>query len=164
MSSTRGLRVLKAIEHYVKTKPDRFDTMNIFNKMELSSPSNGHLRGSFTVDSSMCNCVNAMHGGYITALVDTFAAYAYVCDEKGKLAWTTSMHVNFLKSALKGEKVTIEAYPLKSGNQPVMEAIIRNEAGNVLVKGTVSMQAGQGTIQEMAKAVFQFDFDEKSKL
>lgn len=117
MSSNRGLRLLKAIQSYVKTKPNKFDTSMLFSKVifrctifdygkiknlivlsrillfqiQFQSACEGKVIGVFIVEENMCNIMDTLHGGYICSIMDALTTYAQMCHENGRLSWTTEV-------------------------------------------------------------------------
>ncbi|KAG7300421.1 hypothetical protein JYU34_016037 [Plutella xylostella] len=157
-SSSRGLRLIKAIEIYTKSRPNQWDTSTVFNKVKILSANEGQLRASFTVDSSMCNPLDTLHGGYVSTVVDVLSMFGQMSHAQGKIAWTTNMNVVYLNAAFKGDQITVSTAPLTIGRTLSMETtLVNDQSGAVVAKGTTMFLQGGDKFQTGAKDILGFD-------
>ncbi|XP_075979641.1 acyl-coenzyme A thioesterase 13-like [Anticarsia gemmatalis] len=159
-SSAKGLRLLKVLENMKKSAPS-FDVKTVMSKMDLKSAGEGVLKGSFTIEPSMCNVGGSLHGGYISSVIDVFSFYSQLSHPEGRLSWTTTMNIVYLGQALQGETVDVEAKPIKSGNLTIVQTSLQNAKGNILAKGTTTFIAGSEKYQKAFKDYTNFDVYEK---
>ncbi|KAL0820959.1 hypothetical protein ABMA28_005616 [Loxostege sticticalis] len=157
--ASRGLRLIKALQSYTKSKPNQFDTSIILNKVNINSLSGGVSRSTFTVDRSMCNGGDTLHGGFIAACVDALSTFAHL-GTTGKIAWTMGLNVDFISAARIGEEITVETSVLRQGNLPIVEASFKNAEGALVARGTTTLLNGSDKYQKMVKDVYHFDPEE----
>ncbi|CAB3248854.1 unnamed protein product [Arctia plantaginis] len=157
-SSPKGLRLLKTLEQ-IKNTPS-FDATAVLKRVKLHSASDGVLKGSFTIEPSMCNLGNTLHGGHIASLVDVFSFYSQLSHPDGRLSWTTNLNIIFVGSAKEGETVNVESKPVRSGNAAIVETCLYGCNGNLLAKGTATFVAGHEKYQQVFKDGFNFNVQE----
>ncbi|OUM85745.1 MAG: hypothetical protein BAA01_06315 [Bacillus thermozeamaize] len=78
------------------------------------------------------------HGGLTCTIMDE--ALGYVVHHLGVVALTGEMHVSFLAPIRVGERVTVEAYPVRKRRRIIdVEAVVRGEDGQIKAKCQAKM-------------------------
>ncbi|XP_077298973.1 acyl-coenzyme A thioesterase 13-like [Arctopsyche grandis] len=135
--SPRALRVLKAIEEYTK-KYKRFDTLNVLNKVKITSARDGSMSASFTVTDDMCNMGKYLHGAFTASVIDCCSAISLIDHDKGGLAFTTDMNILYISSGNLGDIIKIEIKPIKiSKARAVVECVLTNDKRNSTIAKAV---------------------------
>lgn len=62
-------------------------------QIKFTAANDDKLKAVITVDKSMCNGYEIMHGGYISLVMDFMCVYGHVAQNGGKLAMTTNFNV-----------------------------------------------------------------------
>lgn len=70
--------------------------------IEVTAP--GQAIARMTVRDDMINGFDVLHGGLTFALADT--AFAFACNGHNERSFAASAHINFLRPALPGDKLT----------------------------------------------------------
>ncbi len=97
----------------------------------------GYCKLTYVVTEDMLNGFDIIHGGVLFAASDS--AFAFACNTYGMLTVALAGDVSFLKSATKGEVLTVEAQKIHQGKKTgVYEVKTENSSGELLslFKGT----------------------------
>ncbi|XP_028169350.1 uncharacterized protein LOC114359256 [Ostrinia furnacalis] len=157
--ASRGSRLIKALELYTKFKPNQFDTSVILKQVKINSITAGVSRSTFTVERSMCNGGDTLHGGFIAACVDALSTFAHL-GTTGKIAWTMGLNLDFIAAARIGEVITVETSVLRPGSLTAVETSFRNSQGALVAKGTTTLMNGRDQYQKLVKEIYHFDPNE----
>ena len=96
----------------------------------------------------MLNGFGTVHGGIMFAAADS--AFAFACNSHGILSVALDAHISFIKSASAGERLTVEASEVHTGNKTSFYNInITNESGAIaaIFKGT-AYRTGKNVVAE----------------
>jgi acyl-CoA thioesterase len=91
------------------------DPWAVFLGIEVEDVREGYGRCSLTVRPEYMNAVERAHGAFIHALADQ--AFAIACNSTGVMAIAVNFSINYLSSAVDGEKVFAEASPVNIGRK-----------------------------------------------
>jgi acyl-CoA thioesterase len=94
--------------------------------IEVEEVREGYARCGITVKPEFMNAVERAHGAFIHALSDQ--AFAVACNSTGVMAIAVSFNINYLSSAVDGEKIFAEATPINIGR--------KLSTWNIQVRGT----------------------------
>ncbi|MBN2161291.1 MAG: PaaI family thioesterase [Spirochaetes bacterium] len=92
---------------------------------------NGYSRVGITVKPEFMNAVDRAHGGFIYALADQ--AFAVACNSTGVMAIAVNFSINYLSSAVDGEKVIAEGTPINIGRKVSVWKIEVRGSGDKLI-------------------------------
>ncbi|KAH0535417.1 acyl-coenzyme A thioesterase 13-like [Cotesia glomerata] len=134
--ASRGLELVKtAIEKTLKTK-----TWGSFLKnLEVLSADKGNCTAEFTVQEEQLNYGGSLHGGCTCSLVDSVSTYALMTHAKNPHPGVSvDLHVSFIKAALPGEVITIEAKTKKLGRTLAFldVEIFKKKDGSLIARGS----------------------------
>jgi acyl-CoA thioesterase len=110
--------------------------------LRIVTISEGYCKLTFVVTDDMLNGFDIIHGGVLFAASDS--AFAFACNTYGMLTVALSGDVSFVKSATKGEILTVEAQKIHQGKKTgVYEVKTTNSSGELLslFKGTAYVTA-----------------------
>jgi acyl-CoA thioesterase len=91
------------------------DPMETFLGIETDEVFAGYARCSVTIKPDYLNAVERAHGAIIYAVLDQ--ALAVAANSTGNIAVSLSINVNYISSAIDGEKIFAEAIPVNAGNK-----------------------------------------------
>jgi len=91
------------------------DPMARFLGIEADEVRAGYAKCSVTIKPEYLNAVERAHGAIIYALMDQ--ALAVASNSTGNVAVSLSVNVNYISSALDGEKIFAEAVPVNAGKK-----------------------------------------------
>lgn len=91
------------------------DPMATFLGIETDEVYAGYARCSVTIKPEYLNAVERAHGAIIYAVLDQ--ALAVASNSTGNVAVSLSVNINYISSALDGEKIFAEAMPVNTGKK-----------------------------------------------
>ena len=91
------------------------DPMATFLGIETDEVYAGYARCSVTIKPEYLNAVERAHGAIIYAVIDQ--ALAVAANSTGNIAVSLSVNINYISSALDGEKIFAEAIPVNTGKK-----------------------------------------------
>jgi acyl-CoA thioesterase len=91
------------------------DPFATFLGIEVEEVRHGYSRVAVTVKPEYLNAVERAHGAFIHALADQ--AFAVACNSTGVMAIAVNFNINYLSSAVDGEKIFAEGMPLNIGRK-----------------------------------------------
>ena len=107
------------------------DRVANFYRMKVKEVREGYALVELLVGDSALNAAGVCQGGVIFSLADF--AFAVASNSYGNVALATSANINFMKPALKGEKLIAEAKEVnRSRRVGVYEVIVRKEDGTAV--------------------------------
>jgi len=118
--------------------------------MQVESTAPGEARVSMVVTAAMTNGFGICHGGFIFALADS--AFAFACNTYDDLTVAAAAHIDFLRSARVGERLTATARERHRGRRSgVYDVSVVNQAGDEIAtfRGR-SASLGQSVLSEPA--------------
>ncbi len=89
--------------------------MAVFLGIETDEVSAGYARCSITIKPDFLNAVERAHGAIIYAVLDQ--ALAVAANSTGNVAVSLSVNINYISSAIDGEKIFAEAIPINTGKK-----------------------------------------------
>lgn len=107
------------------------DPFATFLGIEVEEVREGYARCAITVRPEFMNAVERAHGGFIYALSDQ--AFAVACNSTGVMAIAVNFSINYLASAVDGEKIFSEATPINVGRKLSTWSIQVRGAGDKLI-------------------------------
>jgi acyl-CoA thioesterase len=97
----------------------------------------GYCKLHFAIRQEMLNGHSIVHGGIVFSAADS--AFAFACNSHGRLSVALDVHISFIKAALEGEVLTVEAKEIQTGNKTSFyDVIVINEKREIVAvfKGT----------------------------
>ncbi|HOP61907.1 MAG TPA: PaaI family thioesterase [Spirochaetota bacterium] len=91
------------------------DPMALFLGVETEEVTAGYARCSITIKPEFLNAVERAHGAIIYAVLDQ--ALAVAANSTGNVAVSLSVSINYISSAIDGEKIFAEAIPVNTGKK-----------------------------------------------
>ena len=114
----------------LKSMLDR-DEFSKWLGLQIETYSLGFCKLNFVVRPEMLNGFDIVHGGVVFAAADS--AFAFACNSQGILSVALDVHISFIKSAKAGEKITVEAKEISTGNRVgFYEIHVTNQEGAIL--------------------------------
>jgi len=107
------------------------DPFATFLGIEVEEVREGYGRCGITVKPEFMNAVERAHGAFIHALADQ--AFAVACNSTGVMAVAVNFTINYLSSAIDGEKIFAEATPVNVGRKISVWNIEVRGNGNKLI-------------------------------
>lgn len=97
----------------------------------------GYCKLHFTIREEMLNGFGIVHGGAVFAAADS--AFAFACNSHGQLTVALDVTISFIKTAVTGDVITVEAREVHRGNKTgFYDITITNEQNEIIAifKGT----------------------------
>ena len=116
--------------------------------IEIDEFREGYCKLHFTIRPEMLNGFNIVHGGVIFSASDS--AFAFACNSQGIISVALDVHITFIRAGRAGERMTIEAKEIHTGNRTSFYDIITTNEKNEIVanfKGT-AYRTGKPVISE----------------
>lgn len=106
-------------------------------KIEIISAGKGKCKAELVVSDEHLNRGGTMHGGFTSTLVDCVSTYALMTEGKGAPGVSVDLHVTFMKPALPGERITIDATTVRAGKSLAFLAvnITKNNGNDIVAQG-----------------------------
>ncbi len=96
----------------------------------------------FTVRNEMTNPLGTLQGGIFTTMMDDTLGVAVYSLGKDKLYTSVNFHVDYLRSAVEGDKVIVFARIMREGNTILNVSLrVEDAAGNLLARGSSNLVA-----------------------
>lgn len=113
--------------------------------VNILSAGNGHCKAQFTVSDEHLNLGGTLHGGFISTIMDCVSTYALVTHKNVNPGVSVDLHVTFMKAALPGELVTVDARTIRAGKTLAFLAInlTKNDGKDVVAQGQHTKFVGQ---------------------
>jgi acyl-CoA thioesterase len=110
------------------------DPFATFLGIEVEEVREGYARCGITVKPEYMNAVERAHGAFIHALADQ--AFAVACNSTGVMAIAVNFNINYLSSAVDGEKIFAEAVPVNVGRKlSVWNIQVRGNSDKLIATG-----------------------------
>ncbi|OHD66499.1 MAG: hypothetical protein A2176_03935 [Spirochaetes bacterium RBG_13_51_14] len=107
------------------------DPWAVFLGIEVEEVREGYSRCSITARPEHMNAVERAHGAFVYALADQ--AFAVACNSTGVMAIAVNFTINYLSSAVDGEKIFAEGTPVNIGRKISVWKIDVRGAGDKLI-------------------------------
>lgn len=91
------------------------DPMATFLGINTDEVNAGYARCSVTIRPEFLNAVERAHGAIVYAVLDQ--ALAVAANSTGNVAVSLSVNINYISSAIDGEKIFAEATPVNTGKK-----------------------------------------------
>ena len=115
---------------YARTVVGR-DPWAVFLGIEVEEVREGYSRVCITLKPEHLNAVDRAHGAVIFALADQ--AFAVACNSTGVMAIAVNFTINYVSSAVDGEKIFAEGMPVSIGRKVSVWSIQVRGAGDKLI-------------------------------
>ncbi|XP_076763903.1 acyl-coenzyme A thioesterase 13 [Xylocopa sonorina] len=105
-------------------------------KVQIVSAGNGNCKAQLVVDKEHLNIGGTLHGGFTSTLIDCISSYALMSlNNQGGVS--VDLHVSFLKPAVPGDLLMIDARTVKTGRTLAFLAvdITKNEGKDIVAHG-----------------------------
>lgn len=110
------------------------DPFATFLGIEVEEVREGYGRCGVTVKPEFMNAVERAHGAFIHAVADQ--AFAVACNSTGVMAIAVNFTINYLSSAVDGEKIFAEATPVNVGRKiSVWNIEVRGNGDKLIANG-----------------------------
>jgi len=97
----------------------------------------GYCRLHYTIRDEMLNGFGIVHGGVLFSAADS--AFAFACNSQGRLSVALDVTISFIKTAVAGDMLTVEAKEIHAGRKTgFYDITITNENKEIVAifKGT----------------------------
>ena len=106
----------------------------------LIDVSHGFAIVEYEVRNEMTNPLGTLQGGIFTTMMDDALGVAVYSLGKDKFYTSVNFTVDYLESAMEGEKVTVQARIAREGNTILnVSVMVKNEAGKTLATGSSNL-------------------------
>ena len=122
---------------------DGFD--KVLSRVEILEVAGGRSRLRLSVERSLQNIGNNLHGGASATLVDYAGTLAIMsADKEGRPGVTTDLNVSYLSAGRPGESVLVEAHCLKAGRTLAYVSVdlLREQDGVRIAQGRMTKFMG----------------------
>lgn len=110
------------------------DPMAVFLGIEADEVRKAYARCSVTIKPEFLNAVERAHGAIIYAVMDQ--ALAIASNSIGNIAVSLNITINYISSAVDGEKIFAEATPVNLGNRvSVWNIVVRGNEDKIIASG-----------------------------
>ncbi|HOP29022.1 MAG TPA: PaaI family thioesterase [Spirochaetota bacterium] len=111
------------------------DPMATYLGIETDEVNAGYARCSVTIKPEFLNAVERAHGAIIYAVLDQ--ALAVAANSTGNVAVSLSVNINYISSAIDGEKIFAEAMPVSTGKKVSFWKLeVRGTGDKIIATGT----------------------------
>lgn len=94
----------------------------------------------YEVRKEMTNPLGTLQGGIFTTMMDDTLGVAVYSLGKDKFYTSVNFTVDYLESAMEGDKITVQARIMREGNTILnVSMMVKNEAGKTLATGTSNL-------------------------
>ncbi|XP_063986410.1 acyl-coenzyme A thioesterase 13-like [Diachasmimorpha longicaudata] len=134
MSKLKGLELIKVlVERSLKAKS--FDVTSV-GGMKFLSAGDGHCKAEFTVSEDQLNSAGTLHGGCSATIIDCISTYALMT-KAGSPGVSVDLNVSFLRAALPGEVILVDAKTIKAGKTLAFLEVemLKKEGGAIVARG-----------------------------
>ncbi|XP_011315256.1 acyl-coenzyme A thioesterase 13 [Fopius arisanus] len=133
MSSSKGLELVKAIVER-SLRLNSFDAACL-KGMKFLSAGDGQCKAEFIVGDEHLNSAGTLHGGCSATIIDCISSYALMT-KSGFPGVSVDLNVSFLKSAVPGEVITVDAKTVKAGRTlAFLEVEMFKKGGAIVARG-----------------------------
>lgn len=131
---TRGVEFVKSVLNTVISSPN---FGQLLKKLEIVSAGNGNCRAQLLVAQEHLNMGGTMHGGFTSTLIDCVSTYAMMTHPAGVPGVSVDLMISFMKPALPGELVTIDAKTVRIGKTLAFLSvdITKNDGKDMIAHG-----------------------------
>ena len=105
-------------------------------QFRVTGGGDGQCIGEFTVAKEHLNGAGSLHGGYIATIIDHVTSYALI-SANSHPGVSIDLRVSYLKNAVEGEDVIVEANTLKAGKSLAFTDCVlkKKKDGSIIAKG-----------------------------
>ncbi|KAF7988386.1 hypothetical protein HCN44_000959 [Aphidius gifuensis] len=136
MAQSKGLELIKAlIQRSVSLKSYDYQCLK---NVKVLSAGDGNIKAEFTVAEEHTNSAGALHGGCTTTLIDSISSFALMTDKTNNLPGVSvDLNISFLKKAVPGDVLTIDAQTIKAGRTLAFLKIemAKKNDGSIIARG-----------------------------
>ncbi|XP_043248801.1 acyl-coenzyme A thioesterase 13-like [Colletes gigas] len=131
---TRGVETIKAILNTIGKKPNFGQCLK---NLQVISAGDGNCKARLIVSEDHLNLGGTMHGGFTSTLIDCVSTYALMTHKNGVPGVSVDLNVSFMKPALPGELITIDARTVRAGKTLAFLAvdITKNDGKDLIAHG-----------------------------
>ncbi|KAF3420977.1 hypothetical protein E2986_05544 [Frieseomelitta varia] len=114
-------------------------------KLQIVSAGNGNCKAQLVVSKEHLNLGGTMHGGFTSTLIDCVSTYAVMTQGNNLPGVSVDLNVTFMKPALPGDLITVDAKTVRSGKTLAFLAvdITKNEGKDIIAHGRHTKFVGQ---------------------
>ncbi|XP_066592709.1 acyl-coenzyme A thioesterase 13-like [Prorops nasuta] len=117
---TRGLKQIQEILNIVLNNKNFGQCLK---NIKIVSAGEGNCKAEFTVADEHLNLGGTLHGGFTSTLIDCISTYAIMTHGEGRSGVSVDLNVTFMKPALPGELVTVDAKTVRAGKRIAFLAV-----------------------------------------
>ncbi|XP_029163995.1 acyl-coenzyme A thioesterase 13-like [Nylanderia fulva] len=106
--------------------------------VQILSNVDGKCKAQFTVTEEHLNHFGTLHGGFTSSVIDVISSYALTSYKNlNTTGASVDLHVTFLKAALPGDVVTVNAETIRAGKTLAFLAVelTKNDGKDVVARG-----------------------------
>lgn len=113
------------------------DSFSKWLGLEVTEFREGYCKLQYIIRDEMLNGHEIVHGGIIFSAADS--AFAFACNSQNIISVALDVHITFVRSAKKGDRLFVEARELHLGNKiSLYDISTKNNSGELIAafKGT----------------------------
>ncbi|XP_031826550.1 acyl-coenzyme A thioesterase 13 [Nomia melanderi] len=131
---TRGTELVKTIFDKIRESP-HFN--RCLRQLQVVSAGDGNCKVKFVVSEEHLNEAGTMHGGFTSTVVDCISTYALMTYKDSPPGVSVDLNVTFMKPALPGEMVTVDARTIRAGKRLAFLAVdlTKNDGKDIIAHG-----------------------------
>lgn len=106
-------------------------------KLQIISAGNGNCKAQLIISEEHLNLGGTLHGGFTSTLIDCVSTYAIMTHGNNSPGVSVDLNVTFMKPALPGDLITIDAKTVRAGKTLAFLAvdITKDEGKHVIAHG-----------------------------
>ncbi|XP_078041722.1 acyl-coenzyme A thioesterase 13 [Augochlora pura] len=131
---SRGIELIKAV---LKNVSKSSGYGQCIKKLEIISAGNGECKAKFVVSEEHLNMGGTMHGGFTSTIIDCVSTYALMTYKECPPGVSVDLIVTFMKPALPGETVVVDAKTVRAGKTLAFLAVdvTKNDGKDMVAHG-----------------------------
>ncbi|XP_033328366.1 acyl-coenzyme A thioesterase 13 [Megalopta genalis] len=131
---SRGVEFVNAILKNISRSPGFGQCLK---KLEIVSAGDGKCKAKLVVSEEHLNAGGTMHGGYTSTIIDCISTYALMTHKECPPGVSVDLIVTFMKPALPGETVVIDARTVRAGKTLAFLAVdvSKNDGKDMVAHG-----------------------------
>ncbi|CAL7935811.1 unnamed protein product [Xylocopa violacea] len=113
-------------------------------KLKIISAGSGNCKAQIVISKEHLNLAGTMHGGFTSTLIDCVSSYALMT-HNNQTGVSVDLHVTFMKPAVPGDLVTVDARTVRSGKTLAFLAVdvTKNEGKDIIAHGRHTKFVGE---------------------
>ncbi|KZC08259.1 PREDICTED: acyl-coenzyme A thioesterase 13-like [Dufourea novaeangliae] len=131
---SRGIELIKTVLDKISKSSNYGQCLK---KLEIVSAGDGNCKAKFVVSEEHLNMGGTLHGGFTSTIVDCISTYALMTKDECPPGVSVDLNITFMKPALLGELVTVDAKTIRAGKRLAFLAVdvTKNDGKDIIAHG-----------------------------